>query len=84
MLASKKMLENVLEVAKMEHEPNQHLGLFQIGLPRSPTTSPCMAHHMAAASTISACTAAAFLPPTGATLEGASALIALREPTRLR
>lgn len=30
MLASKKMLENVLEVAKMEHEPNQHLGLFQI------------------------------------------------------
>jgi hypothetical protein len=30
MLASKRMLGNVLEGAKMEHEPTQHLGPFQI------------------------------------------------------
>lgn len=30
MLASKKMMENVPEVAKMEHEPGRHLGLFPI------------------------------------------------------
>lgn len=30
MLASKKKSENVLEVAKMEHGPDQHQGLFPI------------------------------------------------------